>query len=86
MNNEKQNASIPPKFSWHCLNAVICSGLWYLTFALSLAIIIPLSPEGLRQSKVFAVVPLFLISVLNLGAMLVASIRASRRVMTGETR
>jgi intracellular septation protein A len=81
MSNEKQNASIPPNFAWHCLNAAICSGLWYLAFALSLAVIIALSPEGLRQSKVFGVVPLFLIVVLNVGAMLAASIRASRKVI-----
>ena len=81
MSNEKQSASIPPKLAWHCLNAAVCSGLWYLTFALSLAVIITVSPEGLRQSKFFSLVPLFLIVVLNLGAMLVASIRASRRVM-----
>ena len=81
MSNEKQTASIPPKFAWHCLNAAICSGLWYLAFAFSLAVIITLSPDGLRQSKVFTLVPLFLIVVLNVGAMLVASIRASRRVL-----
>ena len=81
MPDEKQNDSIPPTFGWHCLNAAICSGLWYLAFALSLAVIIPLSPERMRQSQVFAVVPLLLIVVLNVGAMLMASIRASRRVM-----
>ena len=81
MTNEKQSASIPPKFAWHLLNAAMCSGLWYLAFALSLAVILALSPEPLRQTKVFALVPLFLIVVLNLGAMLVASIRASRRVL-----
>jgi multisubunit Na+/H+ antiporter MnhE subunit len=72
---------MPPKLAWHCLNAAICSGLWYLAFAVSLAVIIALSPETLRQTKVFALVPLFLIVVLNIGAMLVASIRASRKVM-----
>ena len=81
MTDEKQTASMPPKFAWHCLNAAICSGLWYLAFALSLAVIIGLSPERLRQSKVFGLVPLFFIVVLNVGAMLVASIRASRKVM-----
>lgn len=81
MTNEKQTASIPPKFAWHCLNAAICSGLWYLAFAVSLAVILALSPQRLRQSKVFGLVPLFLIVVLNVGAMVVASIRASRRVI-----
>ena len=76
---------MPPKFAWHCLNAAICSGLWYLAFALSLAVIIALSPEPLRQSRVFGLVPLFLIVVLNVGAMLVASLRASRRVMGHRT-
>lgn len=73
MSNESQTTFIPPKFAWHCLNAAICSGLWYLAFALSLAVIIALSPEQLRQSKVFGLVPLFLLVVLNVGAMLVAA-------------
>ena len=80
MNTEKQTDSMPPKFAWHCLNAAMCSGLWFLAFALSLGAIIALSPEGLRQSKVFGLVPLFLLVVFNAGAMLVASIRASRKV------
>ena len=81
MSNEKENTSIPPKFSWHCLNAAICSGLWYVAFAGSLGVILALSSEGLRQSIVFNLVPLFLLVVLNAGAMLVASLRASRKAM-----
>ena len=85
MSNENQTTSMPPKFAWHCLNAAICSGLWYLAFAFSLGVIFALSPEQLWQSKVFSLVPLFLLVVLNVGAMLVASLRASRRVMRHRT-
>ena len=84
MSDSMQNTSVEPKFSWHFFNAAICTGLWFLSFALSIAVVVALSPQGFRESKVMALVPLFLILVFNVGAMLLASIRASRRTMKGQ--
>jgi hypothetical protein len=80
-----QRKSKPPQYR-QSLHGIVLRQQYVLVFGmlhllLAWAVIIALSPEPLRQSKVFGLVPLILIVVLNVGAMLVASIRASRRVM-----
>lgn len=81
MSDPKQKDSAGPKLSWHFLNAAACTGLWFFAFASSIAVVVSLSPQGLRESKVMGLVPLFLLLVFSVGAMLLASIRASKRTM-----
>jgi len=86
MSDAKQGTSIEPKLSWHLFNAATCTGVWFLAFALCISAVVALQ-QVFRGSKVMFLVPLFLILVLNVGAMLLASIRAARRTMhyRGET-
>ena len=77
MSDAKQGTSIEPKLSWHLFNAATCIGVWFLAFALSISVVVALQ----QGSKVMFLVPLFLMLVLNVGAMLLASIRAARRIM-----
>ena len=80
MSDAKPDTSIEPKLSWHLFNAATCTGIWFLAFALSISIVVALQ-QALRGSKVMFLVPLFLLLVLNVGAMFLASIRAARRTM-----
>jgi len=80
MTDARQGTSIEPRFVWHFFNAVTCTSIWFLAFVLSISIVAAL-PRGLGGSKVMFLVPLFLILVLNVGAMLFASIRASHKTM-----
>lgn len=83
MSDEEKQHGSEPALSWHFLNAAVCTGLWFLAFALGIAVVVSLSPEGLRQSKVMALIPLLLLLTFSIGAMLLASIRASRRAIRG---
>lgn len=79
MDDPRRNDPVGPTLSWHFLNATACAGLWFITFGSSIAVLVAVSPQGLRQSKVMGLVPLFLMLVFNFGFMLLASMRASRR-------
>ena len=79
MSEPSQSNSTGPKLSWHLLNAALCTGLWWLAFALGIAMVLALSPQAWRESKVMALVPFLLLLVFSVGAMFFASIRASRR-------
>ena len=79
MGDSRRNNPDGPTLSWHLLNAAACAGLWFITFGLSTGLVVALSPQSLRQSKVMGLAPLFLILVSSVGAMLLASMRASKR-------
>jgi hypothetical protein len=79
MSDPRHDNPVGPTLSWHLLNAAACAGLWFIAFSFSIAVVVALSPQSLRQSKAIGLVPLFLILVFNVGAMLVASMRASKR-------
>jgi multisubunit Na+/H+ antiporter MnhE subunit len=75
-----QNDLPKPTILWHILNAAACVGLWLVALMFCVAVIVGLSPESVRQSKLMAVVPFILFVVLNFVAMLLASMRAAKRV------
>ena len=80
MSDAKQGTSIKPKLSWHFLNALTFTGLWSLSLVFSISVVVALS-RALGGSKAMFLVPTFLILILNVGAMLLASVRSSRRTM-----
>ena len=82
MSDATQGTSIEPKLSWHFFNALTCTGLWFLAFVFSISVVVALS-RALGGSKAMFLVPTFLILILNVGAMLLASVRSSRRTMKG---
>jgi cytochrome c-type biogenesis protein CcmH/NrfF len=77
----RQNKPMEPSILWHCVNALACAGLWLVSMMLSVGTIVALSPRIVLQSKLMGLIPLFLLVVLNFGAMLLASTRASRRTI-----
>ena len=81
MDNVKPGASIEPKLSWHFLNALICTGLWFLALVFSISVVVAIA-KALGGSNGMFLMPTFLILLLNVGATLLASIRSSRRTMT----
>ena len=83
MSDPSQNKSIGPTLSWHLLNAALCTGLWWLAFAIGIALVLAILPQAWRESKLVALVPFLLLLVFSVGAMLFASIRASRRTTEG---
>lgn len=86
MSDLRQDNPVGPTLSWHFLNAAAFVGLWFMSFAFSIGVIVALSPQGLRESKAMGVIPIFLILVLNVGAMLLASLRASKRTKETDRR
>jgi undecaprenyl pyrophosphate phosphatase UppP len=84
MNDTKQNTQTT--ISWHFLNAGARLGLWFLALTFGVAVVVGLSPDTVRDSKLFAFVPFVLFVMLNFGAMFLASMRASKKAASLQSR
>jgi len=50
---EQKHRSDEPGLSWHFLNAVICTGLWFLAFAFGITVVVGLSPKAYDNRRLW---------------------------------